>query len=255
MCKTIVKKEYRALEDKYTSRTRNLIGDDAQNRIIASKVAVFGVGGVGSYVVEALARAGVGEFILVDGDVVSESDVNRQLIATTENIGEAKVTAAKKRIMSVNPKAKVTEHHVFYLPDTRDAVDLSDCDYIVDAIDNVTAKLMLAAYGEAYSIPVISSMGTGNKLDPSRFYVTDISKTAGDPLARVMRRECRARGIKRLKVVVSDEEPIKVAAVSSETRRAIPASISFVPSAAGLVIAGEVIRDLAGIELKKRKTQ
>ncbi len=243
------------MEDRYTSRTRNLIGDEAQNRIIASKVAVFGVGGVGSYTVEALARAGVGEFILVDGDTVSESDVNRQLIATTENIGEPKVTAAKRRILSINPRAKVTELHLFYLPDTKDAVDLSDCDYIVDAIDNVTAKLMLAAYGEEHSVPVISSMGTGNKLDPSRFYVTDISKTAGDPLARVMRRECRARGIRHLKVVVSDEEPIKGASISTETRRAIPASISFVPSAAGLVIAGEVIRDLAGIELKKRKNQ
>lgn len=239
------------MDDKYTSRTRRLIGDDAQTKLINSRVAVFGVGGVGSYTVEALARAGVGEFILVDGDTVAESDVNRQLIATTENIGEYKVTAAAKRIKIINPTAKVTEHPIFYLPESADKVDLSDCDYIVDAIDNVTAKLMLALFGQEHGIPVISSMGTGNKLDPSRFYVTDVSKTAGDPLARVMRRECRARGIKKLKVVISDEEPVRVTAESTESRRAVPASISFVPSAAGLVVAGEVICDLCGIKRAK----
>lgn len=243
------------MNEKYTSRTRRLIGDGAQEILIKSKVAVFGVGGVGSYTVEALARAGVGEFILVDGDIVSESDVNRQLIANVNNIGENKVEAAKKRILSVNPDAKVTTYPIFYLPETKDEVDLTGCDYIVDAIDNVTAKLMLAKYGEDNGIPVISSMGTGNKLDPTGFYVTDIKKTAGDPLARVMRRECRNRGIEKLKVVVSDEEPIKVDDESTDKRRGIPASISFVPSAAGLVIAGEVICDLCGIERKKRKNK
>ncbi len=239
------------MDDKYTSRTRRLVGDDAQKKIISAKVAVFGVGGVGSYTVEALARAGVGEFILVDGDVVSESDVNRQIIATTENIGTDKVAAAEKRIKMINPTAKVTVYPIFYLPETAEKVDLSGCDYIVDAIDNVTAKLMLAMYGQEHGIPVISSMGTGNKLDPSRFYVTDISKTAGDPLARVMRRECRNRGIKKLKVVISDEELVRVTAESTESRRSVPASISFVPSAAGLVIAGEVICDLCGIKRAK----
>lgn len=232
------------MKDIYTSRTRGLIGDDAQAKICAATVAVFGVGGVGSYTVEALARAGVGHLILIDGDTVAESDVNRQLIATTENIGERKVTAAKKRILSINPDAEVTEHFLFYLPETRDSVDLSACDCIVDAVDNVTAKLMLAEYGRDSGIPVISSMGTGNKLDPSRFYVTDIHKTAGDPLARVMRRECKARGIKKLKVVISDEQPIKSTLEATGTRRSVPASISFVPSAAGLIIAGEVIKDI-----------
>lgn len=232
------------MKDIYTSRTRGLIGDEAQAKLCRATVAVFGVGGVGSYTVEALARAGVGKFILVDGDVVAESDVNRQLIATTENIGERKVTSAKKRILSVNPDADVTEHFLFYLPETKDEVDLSDCDYIVYAVDNVTAKLMLAEYGRDSGIPVISSMGTGNKLDPSRFYVTDIHKTSVDPLARVMRRECKARGIKKLKVVISDEIPIKSPLEATEKRRSIPASISFVPSAAGLIIAGEVIKDI-----------
>ncbi len=232
------------MRDIYTSRTRRLIGDDAQAKLEGAVVAVFGVGGVGSYVTEALARAGVGHLIIVDGDVVSESDVNRQLIATTENIGEKKVDAAKKRILSINPDAKVTEHFLFYLPETKNAVELSECDYIVDAIDNVTAKLMLAEYGRDHNIPVISSMGTGNKLDPTNFFVTDIHKTSVDPLARVMRRECKARGIKKLKVVMSDELPHKSSPETTENRRAVPASISFVPSCAGLIIAGEVIKDI-----------
>ncbi len=239
------------MKDIYTSRTRGLIGDGAQKKLEAATVAVFGVGGVGSYTVEALARAGIGKLILIDGDSVSESDVNRQLIATVDNIGEPKVIAAKKRILAVNPDAEVTEYFLFYLPDTKDEVDLSACDYIVDAIDNVTAKLMLAEYGQTTGIPVISSMGTGNKLDPTRFFVTDIHKTAGDPLARVMRRECKARGIKKLKVVISDEIPMKSTLEATETRRSIPASISFVPSAAGLIIAGEVIKDIINGEKQK----
>ncbi len=239
------------MKDIYTSRTRGLIGDGAQKKLESATVAVFGVGGVGSYTVEALARAGIGRLILIDGDSVSESDVNRQLIATVDNIGEPKVIAAKKRILAVNPDAEVTEHFLFYLPDTKDEVDLSACDYIVDAIDNVTAKLMLAEYGQATGIPVISSMGTGNKLDPTRFFVTDVHKTSGDPLARVMRRECKARGIKKLKVVISDEIPMKSTLEATETRRSIPASISFVPSAAGLIIAGEVIKDIINGEKQK----
>lgn len=240
------------MKDCYTSRTRGLIGDEAQKTLENATVAVFGVGGVGSYVVEALARAGIGHLIIVDGDVVSESDVNRQLIATTENIGEKKVDAAKKRILSINPDAEVNSHFLFYLPETKDAVELSECDYIVDAIDNVTAKLMLAEYGRDHGIPVISSMGTGNKLDPTKFFVTDIHKTSVDPLARVMRRECKARGIKKLKVVMSDELPQKSAIESTEKRRAVPASISFVPSSAGLVIAGEVIKDIISGKTAKK---
>ncbi len=232
------------MKDIYTSRTRGLIGDAAQEKLSRATVAVFGVGGVGSYTVEALARAGVGTLILIDGDSVSESDINRQLIATVDNIGEPKVSAAKKRVLSVNPEANVIEHFLFYLPDTADQVELSACDYIADAVDNVTAKLLLAEYGQKNGIPVISSMGTGNKLDPTRFYVTDIHKTSVDPLARVMRRECKARGIKRLKVVISDELPIKSPLEAAETHRSIPASISFVPSAAGLIIAGEIIKDI-----------
>lgn len=239
------------MNKQYTSRTRRLIGDDKQDVLCGSRVAVFGVGGVGSYVVEALARAGTGGFVLIDGDVVSESDINRQLIANVDTVGMSKVEAAKERILAVNPDAEVTVYPIFYLPETADAVDLSGCDYIVDAIDNVTAKLMIAKYGQDNGVPVISSMGTGNRLDPSRFYVTDIKKTAGDPLARVMRRECKKRGIEKLKVVVSDEEPTVPVSESSEKRRAVPASISFVPSAAGLVIAGEVICELCGIERKR----
>ncbi len=232
------------MKDIYTSRTRGLIGDEAQEKLASSTVAVFGVGGVGSYTVEALARAGVGTLIIIDGDKVAESDVNRQLIATVDNIGEPKVSAAKRRILSVNPDANVIEHFLFFLPETAGEIDLSVCDCIVDAIDNVTAKLLLAEYGQRTGIPVISSMGTGNRLDPSKFRVTDIYKTSGDPLARVMRRECKARGIKKLKVVISDELPLKSSLDPTDSRRSIPASISFVPSAAGLVIAGEVVKTI-----------
>lgn len=221
-------------------RTAMLIGDDAVKRLQNAAVAVFGVGGVGSYVVEALARAGVGRLLLVDNDTVSESNINRQLIALHSTVGRLKVDVAAARVRDINPACDVTAKALFYLPETADEIDLSAFDYVVDAIDNVTAKLELIKRCDALCVPIISSMGTGNKLDPTRFEVADIYKTSVCPLARVMRRELKSRGIKKCKVVYSKEEPV----LPAEGGPRVPASISFVPSAAGLVIASEVIKDL-----------
>ncbi len=223
-------------------RTRALLGDEAMAKLNNSRVAVFGVGGVGGYVVEALARSGVGGIDVFDKDTVAVSNINRQIIATNDTVGMAKVDAIKARVKAINPKCVVHTHEVFYLPENADNYDFSEYDYIVDAIDTVTAKLEIIVRANECGIPVISSMGTGNKLDPTRLEVADISKTEVCPLARVMRRELRARGINHLKVVYSKEEPIK--SEITENGKSVPGSVAFVPSVAGLIIAGEVIKDL-----------
>ena len=230
------------------SRTEMLIGSEAMEKLKAARVAVFGIGGVGSYVVEALARAGVGALDLIDSDTVAESNLNRQIIATHSTIGRDKVTVAAERIADINPDCKVRTYKLFYLPENADTFDLTAYDYIVDAIDTVSGKIVLIGGANAVNTPIISSMGTGNKLDPTAFAVTDIYKTSVCPLARVMRAELKKRGIKKLKVLYSKETPIspKGTPIEDAHRRCVPASISFVPSVAGLIIAGEVIKDIIG---------
>lgn len=229
------------------SRTELLIGAEKLKKLNQAKVAIFGIGGVGSFVVEGLVRAGVQNFVLVDHDKVEITNLNRQIIATTKTIGKNKVEVAKERILEINPNAQVTIYQEFFMPETQGIVDKS-IDYIVDAMDTVTAKIELIIRAKKLNIPIISSMGTGNKLDPTRFEVTDITKTSVCPLAKVMRKELRARGINSLKVVYSKEEPIQIKIGLPETKkRQIPGSISFVPSVAGLIIAGEVIKDLIEI--------
>ena len=223
------------------SRTELIIGKEKVEILKKAKVAVFGIGGVGSYVVEGLARAGISNFILVDNDEVSISNINRQIIALHSTVGKAKVEVAKSRILEINPDANVKVYQEFFMPDTKGIVDES-IDYIVDSIDTVTAKLELIERANKLNIPIKSCMGTGNKLDPTRFEITDINKTSVCPLAKVMRKELKQRGIKKLKVLYSKEEPIKVEVSEGEKRT--PGSISFVPSVAGLIIAGEVIKDL-----------
>ena len=231
------------------SRTEMLLGEAAMERLYKAKVAVFGVGGVGGYVVEALARCGIGRLDLCDSDTVSVSNLNRQILATHSTVGMLKVEAAKKRIADINPACVVRTYPFFYLPDTADRFDFKEYDYIVDAIDTVTGKLQLVERAVAAGTPIICSMGTGNKLDPSAFQVADISKTSMCPLARIMRKELGKRGIKHLKVVYSQEEALSPTGWEEEAaalgKRQIPGSVAFVPGAAGLILAGEVIRDLA----------
>jgi len=229
----------------FTQRTELLIGKEATEKLRAAKVAVFGLGGVGSYIAEALARAGVGELHIIDGDDVALSNVNRQLYALHSTVGMNKTAAAKERLLDINPELKIYEYPIFYSKDTEGEVPFEGLDYIADAIDTVTSKLLIAEKAFSMGIPVIASMGTGNKLDPLKFEITDISKTSVCPLAKVMRIECRKRGIKKLTVLYSREEPIKPDYSGMETERKLPpASISFVPSAAGLMIAGKIIRDI-----------
>lgn len=234
------------------SRTEILIGKESMNKLTAAKVAVFGVGGVGGYVCEALARSGVGAFDLIDNDVVSLTNINRQIIATHDTIGRLKTEVMKERILSINPDAKVTIHSMFFLPENAGAFDFKEYDYVVDAVDTVTAKLEIIMRAKDASVPVISAMGAGNKLDPTKFVVTDIYKTENDPLAKVMRRELKKRGVKKLKVVYSNELPITPLGEIEETptgsRRSVPGSTAFVPSVSGLIIASEVIKDLCGKE-------
>lgn len=211
-----------------------------------ARVAVFGVGGVGGYVVEALARSGVGGLALIDPDRVSESNINRQIIALSSTVGEYKTHAAKARVLDINPDCKVETQEIFYTPETTD-FDFSAFDYVVDAVDTVSAKLAIIERAQGAKIPVISSMGAGNKLNPTLFEVADIAKTSVCPLARVMRRELKKRGIEHVKVVYSKEEPQPAKAVDEQTGKAIPASIAFVPSVVGLIIAAEVVKDLAGL--------
>ena len=225
------------------SRTELVLGKEALEKLDQSHVIVFGLGGVGSYTVEALVRSGIGSLTIVDNDEVCLSNLNRQLIATWSTIGLAKVDAAERRILDINPDCKVTKLRMFYLPETADRIDLSDYDYIVDCIDTVTAKLELAVRAKEAGVPLISSMGTGNKLHPELLKVADISKTSVCPLARVMRRELSQRGIRHLKCVFSTEEPIRTESVV-EGKKRVPGSIAFVPSVAGLLIAAEVVNDL-----------
>jgi len=248
------------MQDEF-SRTELLIGKEALIKLSQSKVAVFGIGGVGSFTVEGLARAGVGNLVLVDSDTVCPTNVNRQLLATTKTIGRQKVEVMRERILEINPNARVTVYNEFYLPGSSDRLIQDDYDYIVDAVDTVTAKIDIIVQAKKRNIPVISCMGAGNKMDPTRFRVDDIYSTTVDPLAKVMRRELKKRGIDSLKVVFSTEPPIKPIGneeqendtgdicqkdytQNSARRKRVPGSISFVPSVAGLIIAGEVVKDL-----------
>ena len=231
------------------SRTELLLGREGMEKLAASRVAVFGIGGVGSYAVEALARSGVGALELIDHDTVSESNLNRQLIATRKSLGRSKAEVAAERVREINPDCRVTVRKTFYLPETADGFSFADYDYVIDAIDTVTGKIRLVQAAMEAGIPIISAMGTGNKLDPTAFRVADIQKTKICPLARIMRKELRKRGIGHLKVVYSEEKPAECAASEEELpagRRAIPGSVAFVPSVAGLILAGEVVKDLIG---------
>lgn len=230
--------------DSQFQRTEMVLGNDAMEKLKASRVAVFGVGGVGGYVVEALARAGVGTIDVIDNDSVSITNINRQIIALHSTVGKSKVEVIADRIKDINPACKVIEHQVFFLPDTEAEFDFNDYDYVVDAIDTVKGKIRLVELSEMAGTPIIASMGTGNKLNPAMFEVADIYKTSVDPLARVMRRELKSRGIKKLKVVYSKEEPIKPTYPAGEEDARYPGSNSFVPPVAGLIIASEVIKDL-----------
>ena len=229
------------------SRTELLIGAEALKTLARSRVAVFGVGGVGGYVTEALARSGVGALDLIDNDTVAPTNLNRQIIATHDTIGLYKVDVAKARVHSINPDCRVTTYKTFYLPETENAFNFADYDYIVDAIDTVAGKIALAVNAKAAGTPIISSMGTGNKLDPTAFRVADLYDTKVCPLCKVMRRECRRRGVTELKVVYSEEEPLTPAASDEVTgKRQTPGSTAFTPGVAGLIIAGEVVKDLIG---------
>lgn len=230
------------------SRTELLLGEEKLKRLSQAKVAVFGVGGVGGYVVEALVRSGVGNFVLIDNDTVCLSNINRQIIATTKTIGRYKTEVMRERILEINPEAKVEIRNEFYLPETAQGFDFSSYSYVVDAVDTVTAKIDIILRAKEHNVPVISSMGAGNKLDATQFKVADIYKTTVCPLAKVMRRELKKRGVEKLKVVYSPEKPIKPdkkgKKSENEGRRSTPGSVSFVPSVAGLILAGEVIKDL-----------
>ena len=221
------------------SRTRMLLGDEALDKLEKSRVAVFGIGGVGGYVCEALVRSGVGNFDLIDSDKVCLSNLNRQIIATHSSIDRYKVDVMKERMLDINPDVKVIVHRCFFLPENADDFPFGEYDYVVDAVDTVTAKIELVMKCREKNVPIISSMGAGNKLDGSAFRVADIYKTKVCPLAKVMRRELKNRGVEKLKVVYSEEEPV----IKSST----PGSVAFVPSVAGLIIAGEVVKDLCAI--------
>ena len=243
------------------SRTELLLGKEAMEKLARCRVAVFGIGGVGGYVVEALVRSGVGAIDLIDDDKVCLTNLNRQIIATRKTVGQYKVDVMKERIMDINPDCSVEGHKCFYLPETKDAFDFSRYDYVVDAVDTVTAKLQLVLEAQEKNIPIISSMGAGNKLNPAGFEVADIYQTSVCPLAKVMRRELKKRGVKKLKVVYSEELPLSplsdlenscrtdcICPPGTERtcgqRRAVPGSVAFVPSVAGMILAGEVVKDL-----------
>lgn len=246
------------------SRTQLLLGEDSMKKLSESRVAVFGVGGVGGYACEALVRSGVGHFDLIDDDKVCLTNLNRQIIATRKTVGKYKTDVMKERMLEINPDVDVTIHKCFFLPENADDFPFADYDYVIDAVDTVTAKLELVMKCKELNVPIISSMGAGNKLDASAFRVADIYKTRMCPLAKVMRRELKKRGVKKLKVVYSEEKPtrpIEDMSISCRThcicppgaahkcteRRDIPGSVAFVPSVAGLIIAGEVVKDLTGV--------
>lgn len=250
------------------SRTSLLFGEESIEKLHNMRVAVFGIGGVGGYVCEALVRSGVGAFDLIDDDKVCLTNLNRQIIATRETVGKYKVDVMKERILSINPKADVRIHKCFFLPENADDFPFEEYDYVVDAVDTVTAKLEIIMRAKQLGVPVISAMGAGNKLDASRFKVADIYQTTMDPLAKVMRRELKKRGVKKLKVVFSDEKPTRPvedmgiscrtncicppgAAHKCTERRDIPGSTAFVPAVAGLIMAGEIIKDLTGVREQK----
>ena len=231
------------------SRTELLLGADGMEKLKKARVAVFGIGGVGGYAVEALARSGVGALDLIDKDEISLTNINRQLIALHSTVGKPKVEVAAQRVKDINPDCVVRTYQMFYVPDTADQFDFSQYDYVIDAIDTVTGKIALALQAKESGTPIISSMGTGNKLDPTAFVVTDLYQTSFCPLARIMRKELRKRGVERLKVVYSEEEALTPEGETEELpqgRRSIPGSAAFVPSVAGLILAGEVIKELVG---------
>ena len=236
------------IDENQFSRTEMLIGNDAVGALGKKHVAVFGIGGVGGFVVEALARSGVGHFDLIDSDTVAISNLNRQIIATHSSIGKYKVDVMKERILDINPNAEVVTHKCFYLPETKELFDFKNYDYVVDAIDTVAGKIQLIQQAKEAGTKIISCMGAGNKLDPTKFQIADISKTSVCPLARVMRQECKKRGIKNVKVLFSTEKPMPPATKVSDKKRSAPGSIAFVPSVAGLFIAGEIIREMIGAQ-------
>lgn len=232
-------------------RTEMLIGTEALEKLKRSRVAVFGIGGVGGYALEALVRAGIGEIDIIDSDEVAASNINRQILATTETIGQKKVDVAKARALSINPDVKINKYPIFYLPDTAHLFDFKNYDYVIDAIDTVSGKMELIKRANEAGVPIICSMGTGNKLDPVAFEVADIYKTSVCPLAKVIRQNCKKAGIKHVKVVYSKELPltphdIEGAEQKGNTGRTSPASCSFVPPVAGFILAGEVIKDIIG---------
>ena len=228
------------------ARTELLLGADGMEKLKNARVAVFGIGGVGGHAFEALVRSGVGTIDIFDNDTVALTNLNRQIIATRETLGKSKVDAAKERALSINPNVTVNAHNCFFMPETADEFDFTNYDYVIDAIDTVKGKLEIIMRADKANVPVISCMGAGNKLDPTKFEVTDIYKTSVCPLARTMRYELRRRGIKKLKVVYSKEEPIKPAESSEQTfRRSVPGSTAFVPAGAGLIAAGEAVKDIA----------
>ena len=247
------------MADQY-SRTRLLLGEDGLAKLRNARVAVFGLGGVGGYAAEALARSGIGQMDLIDDDEINLTNLNRQVLALHSTIGMPKVEAARMRILDIDPSIQVRTFQTFFLPENADKFDFSQYDYVIDAIDTVTGKLELIARAKSAGVPIISCMGTGNKLDPTGFRVADISKTSGCALARIMRKECAKRGLKGVKVVYSQELPLETQIDPSEfqeaqregsSRRALPGSTAFVPGVAGLIMAGEVIRDLSGAEVRK----
>jgi len=238
------------MQNQFT-RTELLLGEKAMQKLYGSTVAIFGIGGVGSYAVEALARSGIGKFLLIDDDVVSVTNINRQLIATTKTVGENKVDIMRDRILDINPNAQVITHKIFYTSENADEIDLKNCSYIIDAIDTISSKLYLIEQAKKLDVLIISCMGAGNKLDPTKFEVADIYKTSVCPLARVMRYELRKRGVKKLKVVFSKEPAIKPEEIDDTTiednvfrKKQVPGSVAFVPSVAGLILAREVVMDL-----------
>lgn len=229
------------------ARTGLLLGEEAMTKLSNSRVAIFGVGGVGGYVCEALVRSGVGQFDIIDDDKVCLSNINRQIIATRKTVGQYKVDVMKERMTDINPDVIVNVHKCFFLPENADEFPFENYDYVVDAVDTVTAKIELVLKCQEKGVPIISSMGAGNKLDASAFRVADIYKTQMCPLAKVMRRELKKRNVKKLKVVYSEEKPLKpIEDMSTSERRSIPGSVAFVPSVAGLIIAGEVVKDIIG---------
>ena len=235
--------------DEKFSRTEMLIGNEGMEKLANAKVAVFGIGGVGSFVCEGLARSGVGNFVLIDFDKIDESNINRQLIATVKTVGKNKVDLMKERILEINPDANVEVHKEFYLADSETDIITQDLSYVVDCVDTIMAKIAIVCSCDALDVPVISSMGTGNKLDPTMFEVADIYDTSICPLARIMKKDLRKRNIEKLKVVYSKENPIDTndCPINQNAKFKVKGSVSFVPPVAGLIIAGEIIKDIAGI--------